>query len=155
MKKTIHSIVMLGLIFGSLISCKSNAEKQEDAVENVQEAQDDLNAVQVESQSDSIKAKGSKEQWEAFKQDVNATIAKNEQRIKELNEDIKKQGKKIDVSYQKNVDDLHEKNEDLRAKMKSYENDKKQDWESFRKEFNSDMSDLGNALKNFTLNNKN
>jgi len=144
MKKIIYTTAMLSLFFGGLTSCKSNAEKQAD-----------LNETQMETKVDSADARVDRAKWEAFKQDVNATISKNEQRIAELNANIKKEGNRLDAKYQKNVDELQKKNEDLKVKIRIYETDKKQDWESFKREFDSDMSDLGNALKNFTINNKN
>lgn len=150
MKKVIYSLVLVSLFFGGLSSCKSNAEKHEDALEEVQEANQELNEVE----EDQANAEANKIEWEAFKQDVNAKISKNEERIDELNADIKKQGNKLDATYQRNVDELHKKNENLKAKLNDWETNKKTDWESFKREFNSDMSDLGNALQNFTLNNK-
>ncbi|WP_298223793.1 hypothetical protein [Flavobacterium sp.] len=154
MKKSIYTLAMLTLLYGGLTSCKSNTEKQEDAVENVQQANEDLTEVQQENKVDEATEKANQAKWEAFKEDVNATISRNEERIAELNKDIKRQGNQLDAKYQKNVDELQKRNEDLKVKVKIYETDKKQDWESFQTEFNSDMSDLGDALKNFTLNNK-
>ena len=53
-----------------------------------------------------------------------------------------------------NIDALEERNETLKNKISDYENNQT-DWESFKREFNSDMSELGNALKDLTVNNKN
>ena len=34
-----------------------------------------------------------------------------------------------------------------------YKNDANSDWQSFKKEYNRDMEDLGESLKNFTVKN--
>jgi len=101
MKKSIYTLAMLTLLYGGMTSCKSNTEKQEDAVENVQQANEDLTEVKEETKVDEATEKANQAKWEAFKQDVNATISKNEQRIAELNNDIKEQGNKLDSKYQK------------------------------------------------------
>jgi hypothetical protein len=38
--------------------------------------------------------------------------------------------------------------------MKAYKNDADSDWQSFKREFNHDMDELGNAFNNLTVNNK-
>ena len=48
---------------------------------------------------------------------------------------------------------LEEKNASLKTKISDYENNQT-DWESFKREFDSDMTKLGQAFKDLTVNNK-
>lgn len=155
MKKSIFILAVATLLSGNLLtSCKSNAEKEGDALENVQDANQDLENAQTETVVDAATTKANQAEWEAFKADVNANIAKNEARIAGLKSDLKKQGKAMDASYEKSVDELEAKNEAMKAKLKEYEVTQT-DWNEFKREFNSDMSDLGDAFNNLTVNNKN
>lgn len=155
MKKSVFILAVATLLSGNLLtSCKSNAEKEGDALENVQDANQELEEAQTETVTDAATTKANQAEWDAFKADVNANIAKNEARIAGLKSDLKKQGKAIDASYEKSVAELEEKNEAMKAKLKEYETTQS-DWNEFKREFNSDMSDLGESLKNLTVNNKN
>mgnify|MGYP001235203134 FL=1 len=155
MKKSIFILAAATLLTGTVLtSCKSNAEKENDALENVQDANQDLENAQTETVTDAANTKANEAEWQAFKAEVDADIAKNEARIAGLKSDLKKQGKAIDASYEKSVAGLEAKNEAMKAKLKEYEVTQT-DWNEFKREFNSDMSDLGDAFKNLTVNNKN
>ncbi|WP_309641162.1 hypothetical protein [Flavobacterium sp.] len=154
MKKSIFILATATLLSGNLLtSCKSNAEKENEATENAAAANQELEEVRDDAKTDAAVTKANEAEWLAFKAEVNSDIATNEAKIAVLKSDLKKQGKAIDASYQKSVDDLQERNEALKAKIKEYEVTKT-DWNEFKREFNSDMADLGQAFKNFTVNNK-
>lgn len=155
MKKSIFILAAATLLTGTVLtSCKSNAEKENDALENVQDANQDLENAQTETVTDAANTKANEAEWQAFKAEVNANIAKKEARIAGLKSDLKKQGKALDASYEKSVAELEAKNEAMKAKLNDYETTQT-DWNEFKREFNSDMSDLGESLKNLTVNNKN
>ena len=80
-------------------------------------------------------------------------IKENEVRIAELKVKMKKPGKILDPLYEKKIEMLEQKNIDLKAKMEAYEKNQS-DWESFKREFNHDMDELGSALKDLTVDNK-
>ena len=66
---------------------------------------------------------------------------------------MKKSGKTLDAVYEQRIDTLEKKNRDLKARVDAY--DKSQsDWESFKREFNHDMDELGQAFKDLTVDNK-
>ena len=134
------------LVAGFLFtSCKSPAQKEDAAQNKVDEAQQELNAAQVKV--------ASQEEWATFKIESELKINDNENRIAELKEKMKKPGKVFDALYQKRIDDLEKRNLDMRVRMETYEKNQS-DWESFKTEFNHDMDELGNALKDITVNNK-
>lgn len=147
MKKTIFILAVT-----ILVSCKpSNKEeiasedKVQDAKENVQEAKDSLAAAKKEATA---------EEWKTFKSQTDSVISYNEARIAELKLKINKTGKSIDSKYKENIEILEQKNKDLKAKTKTYKNERTADWQSFKREFNHDMDEIGQALKDLTVDNK-
>ena len=134
-------------------SCKSNVEKEADAVENVQDAKEDLNEVQNEIIADTL-AQTDNSEWDAFKTQAQASITANEVRISDLKKEMNKVGTKLDANYKKSVDVLEQKNIALKAKIDGYKSSNQANWDSFKREFDSDMSTLGNAFKDLTVDNK-
>ncbi len=147
------SILMLTILAGTFFtSCKNNSEKEADAVEEVQDANADLNEVKDEATKDAM-TKANDAEWQTYKTDANKTIAENETRIMELQTAMKKPGSTFDEAYKNNIESLSEKNTALKVKIGDYENNQT-DWDTFKREFNSDMEGLGQAMKDLTVNNK-
>lgn len=152
MRKTILSLALLTMSAGTvLVGCKDASKEENEAKENVQEAKEDLNDAKVEL-SDARRA-ATEEEWKAFKDSTNAAISLNEKRIADMKTDLKKTGKTIDSEYQKKIVELEMKNKEIKNKLEMYKNDANSDWQSFKKEYNRDMEDLGESLKNFTVKN--
>lgn len=152
MKKTV--LISMVAIFGTatlFMGCKPSKEEQA-AQENVEEAKQDV----LEAKEDLADARrqANAEEWQNFKDEMNAVIEKNDARIVALKQEIKKTGKAADAEYDKKVDALEEKNKELKLKMETYKNDTDSDWQSFKREFNHDMDELGNAFNDLTVNNK-
>ncbi len=147
------SIFMLAIMAGTtFVSCKNNAEKEADATEKVQDATEDLKDVKNDVNKDAI-TKANDAEWQTYKMEANKTIAENETRIMELQTAMKKPGKTFDTNYKKSIEALSDKNTALKTKIKDYENNQT-DWDTFKREFDSDMSGLGQAFKDLTVNNK-
>lgn len=147
------SIFMLAILAGTFFtSCKNNAEKEADAVEEVQDANADLNEVKEEVSNDAV-TKANDAEWQTYKMEANKTIAENETKITELQTAMKKPGSTFDESYKSSIESLSEKNTALKIKIGDYENNQT-DWETFKREFNSDMAGIGQAMKDLTVNNK-
>ncbi len=136
----------------SIVGCKSNTEEKENAIENVNEANQDLKEVEADQTSDQI-TKANDEEWQTYKAESNETIMANETRIKELRKAMDKPGSTFDKSYAKSIDALEDKNTALKERINNYENNQT-DWESFKREFNSDAEGIADAFKDLTLNNK-
>ncbi len=135
-----------------LTSCQSEAQKSETAQNKVQDAKEDLKEAQTDAAVAAQKA-ATAEEWKAFKTDSEAKIKANEVRIAELKDKMKASGKTMDAVYAKNIDLLEQRNKDLKNRMDAYEKGQS-DWESFKREFNHDMDELGAALRDLTVNNK-
>jgi len=153
MKKSIFILALMTLLSGTIfVGCKSNSDKEADAEQSVQDAE--ANQVEVtDGIEEDADKKANDEEWQTYKAEVNATIEANENRISELKAAIKKPGNTFDANYAKSIDDLESKNAALRKKIENYENNQT-DWSSFKRELDSDMTSLGNALKDLTENNK-
>lgn len=153
MKKSIILLAVASVIAGNVfLSCKSNSEKETDAVNNVKYADENLDAVIDTIREDSI-AKANDAEWQTYKSEAIQTIITNEARILELKKAANKPGKTFDKAYVKNIEDLERKNAALKVKITNYENNQT-DWDSFKREFNSDLSELGTAIKEITIKNK-
>lgn len=153
MKKSFISVTCLALVAGFLlVACQDNSKKEAIAKEQVDAAKENLD----EAKEDLTNARNAatQQEWDDFKANTNATIAQNETRIAELKADLKKTGKSMDETYQKKLEDLETKNQEMKIKMTNYKNDASSDWNSFKEESKHDLDELGKAFKNFTVNNK-
>ena len=135
-----------------LTSCQSSIQKQEAARDKVQDARQDLNAAQNDANA-AAQVVATAEEWEAFKNDSELKIKANEIRITELNVKMKKPGEIFDEIYEKKITNLEQQNREMRARLVAYEKSQS-NWESFKREFNHDMDEIGQALKDLTVDNK-
>jgi len=155
MMKTL-SIIRFALLVFTIsimqISCKSNAEKTEDAEQNVSEAKKELKEAKDEVNSEAAKLANA-EDWKKFKSEAESKIKDNETRIAEHREKMKKSGKTMDAMHEKKIANLEEKNKELKQKLDNYETSQS-NWESFKTEFNHDMDELAAAFKGLTVDDK-
>jgi len=144
MKKSIFTLAAMSLIVtGALFtSCNSAAQKEDNTTT---ESQDAIAEEQVVATA---------EEWQAFKTDAEAKIKNNEIRIEELTVQMNKPGQVFDDLYKNRIEELEKQNRELQYRIDAYDKSHT-DWEKFKREFNHDMDELGEALKNITVNNKN
>ena len=154
MKRTILilTVALPVLLVAIVIGCQSSGQKEKNAREKVQDAKQDLKEVQNDVKAEAQKIATS-EEWQAFKSETEKVISNNEKIIAELKAKIKKTGKSLDSFREKKIDELEQRNRDLKARLEAYEKNQS-DWESFKTEFNHDMNELGKALKDLTVDNK-
>jgi hypothetical protein len=134
------SLLMTGAIF---TSCNSAAQKEDNTTTT--EQQEAINDEQVVATA---------EEWQEFKTDAEAKIKRNEIRIEELTVQMNKPGQVFDDLYKNRILELEQQNKKLQDRIDAYDKSHT-DWEKFKREFNHDMDELGDALKNITVNNKN
>lgn len=155
MKNIILLILILPTFFLTitLIGCQ-------DSGQNVQEAKVKAEAAQIalaKAKQDSIdmaRKMVTDEEWQAFKTETQAKIKENDANIATLKANMKKSGKKLDDAYTKNMDAFEQKNKELEAKLDAGYDNGRQEWGEFKREFSHDMDELGQALKDLTVNNK-
>jgi hypothetical protein len=56
--------------------------------------------------------------------------------------------------YAKKIEELEQKNKDIKIKVDSYKNDTSDDWELFKREYNHDMDQLNRAINEMAISNK-
>ncbi len=155
MKKTIISYAIASSLISGVIftGCQSASQEEENAKENVQDAKEELKEVRDDANKEAQKV-ASAEEWNAFKIETEEKIRNNENRIAELKMKMNKPGKILDGLYEKRIETLEQRNNELKARLGNYEKNQS-DWESFKREFNHDMDELGQAFKDITVDNKN
>ncbi|MEI8049023.1 MAG: hypothetical protein WCI92_16695 [Bacteroidota bacterium] len=147
MKKTILTLIIATtFISGAIFNvCSPSTPKEDAAQARVDDVKEEL--------KDARKA-ATAEEWKAFKDESELKIRDNEIRIAELKTKIKKTDKELDAVYERKIDALEQQNKAMKVKIDVYEKDFKSDWESFKREFNHDMNEIGQALQDLTVDNK-
>ncbi|MBP7511266.1 MAG: hypothetical protein KA981_05015 [Bacteroidia bacterium] len=146
MNKT-NKITLTIAAFAAIVtmgSCDSPAKKVEKANTNLTEAE----ANYEQALSDSIA------DYENFKKESETRIDENEKAIEAFRKRMLTENKKWKEEDQKMIDDFEQKNINLRAKIRDYKENGKDEWKSFKTEFKHDMDELGDAIKGLTVDNK-
>ena len=91
------------------------------------------------------------EAWRALKTDSELKIRSNEMRIAEVKETLKASKKTADSISTSRIAALEQKNKDLRTRMEEYERSQSP-WEIFKREFTRDMDELGQSLRDISVN---
>jgi len=147
MKKYILASTIIALIItGSfIISCgnSSSSENVEDAQDEVAEANENLNeaneAYMIEMKS--------------YRSDADKKIAANNKSIEEFKARVDQEKKEAKAYYLRKIEELEQKNSDMKKRMDDYKADGKEQWETFKTEFNHDMDEMGNAIRDIGVNN--
>lgn len=130
MKKSI-GLLAASLLLSSAVftSCKSNAEKVEDAQEDVvdakeneMDAQQDLNEAKYENASD----------YEQFKAAIKVVIAENETKIAELKVKLKDETAENKAKWEAKVDALEKRNDQLEDDIDDFKDGAKENWNDFK-----------------------
>jgi len=146
--KKLTLCLSLGYVLFAIVTvaaCQTTQAKIDNAQEKVNEATKDNKALNTEAKADKIKTADAKE-WKAFKEETELEIKANDARIAELRINLKKPGKILDPMYKAKIENLERQNKEMRMKLEAYEQNQT-DWEAFKTEFNNNMDDLGQALK--------
>lgn len=153
MKKIIFTLAITTFLAGSvLVACQDSSKKEKDTKDNVEEAIDNLDDAKKELSD--VRAEATEKEWNSFKESTDSIIKQNEIRITEMKTKMKRTGKSIDEIYAKQLEELEQKNKNIKLKVQEYKNDTKSDWQSFKEEYNRDMVELGTTMKNMTVDNK-
>lgn len=141
------SILTVG---AGITSCNSPAKK----VENEKSLKNnrDLNETATEFRVMKI---ATEEEWNAFKEEQELKMKEIELRIAEFGKTnaIPETEQIIDTALQIIIVELEQKNNILRAKIKSYESNQT-DWITFKREFDNDMEELDKVFHLLTTESK-
>lgn len=142
MKKLFFTLSATVMLTGAIFtSCDTASEKVDKAEEKSIKASEDFNIAKEEYMTD----------IENFKKETDAKIEANNLTIADFKIKIATSKKDAQVYYQEQIAILEQKNIAMKQKLDTYEESGKDNWESFKTEFNKDMNDLGEAFKNFTV----
>lgn len=131
------SILILAILAGIIFtSCKSAAQKETAAKQNLVEAKQDLKDTKIDNANE----------WLVFKAESEAKILDNEKRIGELKVKMNKAGNTFDGLYRTRIEKLEAKNIELKSKLNSYDGNETE-WKTFKSDFNRDMNEIGNNIK--------
>jgi len=135
------------LIAGGLFTgCEtSSADKVDKAEENVAAAKANLKDAK-KAEAVAIETEATEAEWKVFKEDSEAKIAMNKARIVEMKDKMKSSGKTMGKIYAGRIEKIEKKNVELKARLDNFENEQT-DWDTFKREFDHDMGEIGKAFK--------
>lgn len=149
MNKPVIVLTLVGFMAASVLnSCQNSSsskiDNKEDKLlkeqEDVVEAKQDLN----QALRDSVRQ---------FKLDAQNTISENNRKIDEFKEKIANGKKAARDKYEVKISDLERKNKELQKRLDEFNDENGEKWASFKREFNHDMDEIGNSLKDMTEDN--
>lgn len=151
MKKT--SLIAL-FAAACMVACDNNAnDHNESNAEEHMEAAGHHTEAAAEAAADEAGDDWRRESGE-MRTEWNRRIDENDAEIERLKAEAKLKKAEARADYEKEVGELKAKNERMRARMSDYKDDSNDNWRQFKEEFNRDMDELGNALKNLGKDNK-
>ena len=141
MKKLIFQIATtISILIIVLSSCSTPAEKVEKAENKVTEANKNLDGAIKDYQTD----------INSYRLATAERIASNEKSIKAFNLRIANDKKEAREEYLKKINALEKKNTDMKKRLDDYKAEGNDKWKTFKMEFNKEMDDLGNSIKDLT-----
>lgn len=136
--------VLIALGVGlALSACTTSADRVADAKENVADARKELAEARDEHFLD----------MEKFRKQTADKIAANNATLADFKARMAQDRSVTGEKFNTNIRQLEEKNDALKRKINEYQTNNKTDWDRFKDEFNRDMTELGKALKNLSVEN--
>jgi hypothetical protein len=154
MKKiTLFAVITIPLMAGIMLTgYLSSNQKHKAAQTKMLFAKEDLIAAQ-EYANEAPKNAATPEEWNKFRNESELKIRDIEIRIAESNAKLKYAAEKLDSRYEKKIAVLELQNKDMKSRLEAYERIQS-DWETFRRDFNHDITAIGNELKDLIGDNK-
>ncbi|MGZ5511611.1 MAG: sll1863 family stress response protein [Nitrososphaeraceae archaeon] len=123
------SLLIAGLIF-------TGCDNRDNAKDDVEKANQDMIDAQIQFEKE----------WQQFKSDAELKINTNQQKIDDFKAAMKTTSAKFKAKYENEVLTLEQKNIELKKKLNEFKYERKENWEDFKKAFNSDMDSVGTTL---------
>lgn len=128
-------LILAGILLIAGLSF-TGCNNQENAKDNVEQANQDMINAQVQFEKD----------WQQFKSNAELRINENQQKIDDFKTAMKTTSTKFKAKYENEVLTLEQKNIELKKKLNDFKYERKENWEEFKTTFNNDMDVVGNAL---------
>jgi light-regulated signal transduction histidine kinase (bacteriophytochrome) len=120
--------------------CNSSADKLEKAQKEAIDANLELEKANTEYLDD----------VENYRLVTNNRIEENNKAVAEFNARIVNEKKQAKADYQAKILVLEQKNTDLKKRLDDYKADGKDNWATFKADFNKEMDELVNSVKELT-----
>ena len=146
MKKSILILAVSMFITDAILTGCGNPspeQKVENAQNNVTEANKQLDKANQEYLAD----------MDNYRKETDAKVAANDKIIADLKARIDMQKKEAQDEYKKKIDELEQKNAEMKKKIGDYKAEGKEKWEQFKAECNHDMDGLSKAFNDLTVKN--
>lgn len=127
-----------------ITGCSMPDGKTKEATENLVEAKRELDKAQ----------ENYNQMYKEFKDVADNKIVENEKAIANLKAEARNDKKEANAEFEKKVLTLEMKNIALKEKLRDYKENEIDKWELFKNEFNNDMENLEQALKELVNKNK-
>lgn len=142
---TLKTAFMACIILLGMTNC-NNSPKQK--AENVENAQENLNVAEQDLEQAVI---DSTNEYTRYKIESQAKLKANETKIAELKAGLKADKAEIRLKYEKDLNDLEKKNQDLKVSIADYKESDVNKWEKFKETFNRDVDSLGKAISRISI----
>jgi hypothetical protein len=144
MKMKILILAITGAItIASLPLLAQESKKAAGARKEVASAKKELKEAKIDSAAD----------FQKFKKEAEVKIKENQIKIAELKAKKSSDSKEIRQMYDKKVLALEQKNNELENKIKKSGDTKTTMWASFKRHFNHDLAEIGDAFKDMGASN--
>jgi predicted nucleic acid-binding Zn-ribbon protein len=141
MKVTLFKIVFTASVLAfAVTSCSDELAKT---------SNENVNNTGANADADKMRA----EEMEAYKKESRDKIAANEKIVSDLKARVNMSTQDARDNYNRKIEMLEKRNNELKAKLESLQDRTAEEWNEFKKEFNHDMSELGEAFEDLTKNN--
>lgn len=141
MKNTFGILAATGLITSvSLLSCNNSPQSTQTVQTTVIDSTKIKDSINNEYMEDIV----------VFKKQAADRISANDSSIASFKERIKHGKKQAKAEYDKKIDDLEQKNTDMKKRIDDYKAEGKEKWETFKKDFSHGMDELGKAFTDLT-----
>jgi gas vesicle protein len=142
MKKTMFTLALaLPMAAVMITGCQSKETKVEQALDNLQDAKEEVVEADQELNqllNDSI---------QLFIKESGEIIIGYEASMTEIKTRLANNKEENQITLENNLAMLEQKSGEMKTKLEEYKEDGRENWISFKDEFNYDMEELGNALK--------
>ncbi len=138
---TVAALISVTMYWG----CESTPEKRmESAEQDLHEAKKEVKEAIKDAQT------AYRDEWHTFQFDTEAKLRDNEYRINELKRQMVKAHGKEKVRFDKEVEAVERRNENLKQRLAAYTDKGKENWESVKKEFAGELEGIQKSLLDLT-----
>ncbi len=125
--------------------CESTPEKRmESAEQDLHEAKKEIKEAIKDAQTEY------KDEWHTFQFDNEAKLRDNEYRINELKNKMVKARGKTKLRFDKEIEIVEQRNENLKNKLAGYKDEGTEKWDEFKKEFTHELEMIEKSLSDVT-----